>query len=704
MANKIIRQTMFRTGEVDETTWKRTDVEEYITAAQSLLNMEVGTTGLCKKRKGTKFELDATGYAIAQSRMYEFVDKNQNYFLLISANFKFYVFDAPTNRSQVITGRGNHVVTKRGSNVVARANGFTFFQEIDTPYGQTDLDEIDYTQDNDALVISHPRYAPGRIYVSSYAPLTFTFEYLTIYPAPAYDFQTFNYNNYNVTVLNVVGDELTFTMENPAGNSGFTAAWIGGSILGGGATDIDPVGYAIITAVNTVGSTTTFTATVQIAFLTSGYSTKGSQYSIKQPVWVTPAPFPAPNTVISGYPAKVLYYQNRLWFARTNTLPETVFGSKINSPINFDVGTGRDTDAIVYTVGVTNSGAINWLNGGKQLEILCQNIEFACPQDQNSALTPGTFTVKQQSSYGSSSLLKPITYINDSYFSARTGKALINYHFNGVGLTYASSNISAASSHLVKSPRNRALLRGSDSSQDNFVYYLNPSDNTLTAFQFAAEYKLAALTPIQFQDDVNLIDIVTVDNTVYMLKYYDLSDKFTVEAFTENFPSTYVKIDSAEQYSMASSGLITGLSRFEGYTVQVVYQNQDFGEYEVTDGQITVNNPDEIADTVIVGQLFDVDLETMYVFAGQAASALKKNVNRIYVDYYQSLDFSINGTLVPYQNFPLYNGKPLEPQTDTAIIASVNGWNRFESISITQTSPFDLQILAIGYEIQYAII
>lgn len=691
--SEMIRQTMFKTGEVDETTWKRTDVEEFLTSAQSLSNCEVGTTGLFKKRKGTRFLLNATGYAEANSRMYEFVDKNDNYYLLISANGAFHVFDAPTDRAQVVTGDGDDVVTGRDTNVVAYANNFTFVQTIVTPFLSGDLTQIDYAQDGDTLFVTHPNFQPGRIYISSYAPLTFSFEYLDIYPLPAYDFSTINYNNYTVS-LSVVGSTLTFVMTNGSGATGFTTDWIGGQILGGGATDIDPVGYAIITNVVNAGNQTTFTATVQIAFKTSGYSTQGSQYSVKQPAW----------SATSGYPAKVLYYQNRLWLANTISLPETVFGSKINAPINFDVGTGKDTDAIVYTLGVSNSGSITWLNGGKLLEIFTKNIEFACPQNDNAALTPATFSVKQQTSYGSSSRLKPITYINDSYFSAKTGKAFINYHFNGIGLTYTSSNISAAAQHLVKNPSNRALLRGSDETQDNFIYFINQDDDTLTAFQFANEYKLAALTPISFQANIDLIDIVSVDNQIYILKYYSLTDQFVVDGFVEAYPASWVKFDSVETAEMASTGLITGLDRFNGYTVQVVYENQDFGEYLVSGGQITVDNPDEIANTVFVGLLYDVNFRSMYLFAGTAASPLMKNQSRIYVDYYQSLDFRVNGTLVPYQSFPLYNNKPLEPVTDTAILAPVTGWNRFETISITQTSPFDLQVLAIAYQIEMAVI
>lgn len=694
MADKLIRQTMFTTGEVDEAVWKRTDTAElYLTAAQRLLNCEVGTTGLFKKRKGTELLLDATAYATQNSRMYDFIDKNGNHYCVLSAVGSWYVFDAPTDEHFVVTKSGNNVVTFDGAYVVASANKLDFLQAITgMPYLFSDLDDIDYTQDNDSIILTHPNYPPGRIYISAYTPLTFSFEYLDIYPLPAYDFNDINYNAFTVA-LSVTGNILTFQFTGVGADPGFTSAWIGGQIIGGGSTDIDPVGYAIITNVSysaSAGGVVTFTAIEQIAFQTSGYATQGSQYSVRQPAW----------SAALGYPAKVVFYQNRLWLGRTAALPTTIFGSKINSPINYDVGTGRDVDAIVYTIGQTGTGAILWLNGGKQLEILCENYEFAAPQDQNAALTPATFSIRQQSSYGSSDLLKPQTYINDTYYAAKTGKALINFHFNGVGLTYTSSNISVASSHLVKNPRNRALLRGSDTSQDNFIYYLNPDDDTITAFQFATEYKLAALTPVEFQEDVELIDIATIDNEVYILKYYTKTAIYTIERFHNDS-----KIDSGRTAAIDADGLVTGLSTLEGYKVQVVYNNQDYGQYTVEDGQITVDNPPGLDTTVEIGFLYDVAFESMYIFAGAAASPLMKNSNRIYVDYYQSLNFYINGKLVNYQNFAaIQAGLPLVPQTDTAIVTPVSGWSRYQTIRIEQSSPFDLQILGIAYQIDLAVI
>ena len=707
MATKMVRQTLFNFGEVDQVTWKRTDVQEYLTAAQSLLNCEVGTTGLAKKRKGTSFLFNVTACAEFNSRMYEFVDKFNNHYVIISADGSFCIYSVPTNADFVITNTGAFVITDTGANVVVNTNILVFVQSIPVPYQTGDLDNIDYTQDNDALVLTHPNYAPGRIYITQYNGAnfpTFAFQYLTIYPLPAYDYNTINYNNTTVTLSVDPMNVLTISFAGLPAGATFTNDWIGGQIVGGGATDIEPIGYAIITSVSQVGTTVTFMATVQIPFQTTNYATSGSQYSIKQPVWITPAQFPTPNPITSGYPAKVLFFQNRLWFGNTNTLNNTIFGSKINSPINFDVGTGKDTDAIIYTIGQTNSGAILWMNGGKQMEIFCENNEFACPQDVNTALTPASFSIRQQSSYGASPLLKPITYINDSYYSTKAGKALINFHFNGIGLTYTSSNISVASSHLVKQPSNRALLRGTETSQDNFIYFINPDDDSLTTFQFATEYKLAALTPAIFQEKVQLIDIVTIDNSVLILKFYELTNQFTIEVFDEN-----TRVDCDFNAAMFSSGLVTGLDLLDGYVVQVVYKNQDFGQYLVSGGEITVNNPDGISDTVSIGLLYDVEIIPMYPYAGALQSPFFKQVQRIYVDYTLSLDFSINGNLVPYQMFPLFNGKPITPQTDTAIIGPFSGWNRFDNdnvpiISITQSSPFDLQITSIGYQVAAAVI
>lgn len=690
----LIRQTNFFLGEVDPQVYKRSEFNGYLTAAQQLLNCEVGTTGLVRKRRGSQFVLDASDYAVHNSVMFEFYDKFNNYYMIMAGEEKFYIFNAPSETVPVVTHDGTLVVTRRGSQVVAANISFDFIMDVDSPYSQMDLGLLDYTNDADSIIFSHPNHPPARIWISDYTtdPFTFSYAALDIYPPPTYDFNTVNYAGAPVTFTNPTATTFRIVLTLAAGPAAvYTNDWINGIIIGLGASDTDPIGYGIITAVSHPTATTVqFDGNVVVSFAAAAdMPTIGSRYSIRQPAWSDDL----------GWPAHTFYYQGRLWFGNTASLPTTVFGSKINNPINFDVGTGRDVDAIVSTIGHTDCGPITWLNGGKQFEIYTANLEFVCPQDTNTALTPSTFTIRQQSAYGSSSYLKPLSYVNNSYYASKTGKSLVNFNFTGVGLAYQSTNISVISQHLAKNPTARALLRGTDSSQDNIIYFLNP-DHTLTAFQFQSEVKLAALTPVEFESDVELIDIVSINNVIYILKYYVLAQRYAVERLTEN-----VKIDGYITKEMPDSGVITGLEQFNGYTVQVVYENQDLGEYPVADGTITVNNPNNIADTVSIGLLYNVTITPMYIFGGRNNAPIKKKISRVYIDYYNSLDFSINGYLVPYQNFAdIQAGLPLEPREGTAIFDPVYGYNRFETLSITQRAPFDLQILSIAYEVKVAMI
>ncbi len=285
MPTEIIRQTMFTTGEVDETVWKRSDVAEYLTSAQSLLNLEVSTTGLAKKRKGMLALINATTYLPTfNSRMYEFVDKNGNYYIVMSVHHGFIIFFVPSDEVFVVTSTGSNVITGRDSYVVAGGHGLDFAQFVSAPYDGIELSEIDYSQDDDTLIVTHPLYPPARIYISDYSPLTFAYEVLNIYPLPAYDFGTIDYNNFDVH-LNVSGDTLNFRFENVGADPGFNDAWIGGQILGGGISETQPIGYAIIQTVDydaAGGGVVTFSALIQQAFLSTPgeYAVIGSQYSV----------------------------------------------------------------------------------------------------------------------------------------------------------------------------------------------------------------------------------------------------------------------------------------------------------------------------------------------------------------------------------------------------------------------------------------
>jgi hypothetical protein len=652
-----IRQTKFTAGEVDQIHWRRTDTEDYLTAAISLQNFEINTTGLAKKRKGTVFQLDVTTQAIDQSAMYEFLDNNGVFYVVVASDLIFNIFKVGANDS------------------------LTFYTSVVTPYLAADIRDIDWAQNNDNIVFTHVKYPPARLYISTYISVaTFAYQVLNIFPQPVYDFGNINYNNFTVLFLSTA-TTFSFQFTGLGSDPGFNNDWVGGQIVGGGTSVTSPLGYGIIQTVMFAGTTTTFTGTVSQPFQSPGV-TSGSQYSIRQPVF----------TAKLGYPSACVFYQNRLWLGGTPALPSTLFGSHVGQFVNYDVGTGRDTDAIVYTIGLSQAGTIVALNGGKQLEIFTTNDEFAAPQEIDVGLTPGSFSIRQQSAFGSEGLCKPITYLNDTYFVSKTGQAIMNYHFNGIGQTYSSSNVSVQSTHLVKSPYNRAIVRGADSSQDNYLYFLNP-DNTITSFQFAYEYKFAALTPILFNEAIVLIDIVTVNNTVYILER--IGTDYQLVSMEEG-----IFMDNAINSTMASDGVVTGLTPLEGLDVRILFDGQDFGTETVVGGQITVDNPLGFSGPVQVGLDYTCILTPLYFYAHPQSAYFEKFVTRIFVEYFKSLNFSVDGKLVPYQLFAeAQQGIPPAPKSGVATINPTHGYNMDDTFSITQTAPFDIQIISIGYNV-----
>lgn len=712
MSTQMVSQKVFTAGEVDVVNWKRTDLDAYMTAAQSLLNMEVATTGLAKKRKGTKYLYDMTQYTNGNARGYSFQDKLGNYYVVIATQLAFNIFS-----------------------INASTGNLTFYQAVSTPYMSADIPVLDWSQDNDVIVFAHQTYPPARLYISDYLPIPFfSYQVLNIYPLPAYDFNNINYNNFNVTVSEA-SNVLTFRFTGLSSNPGFNSAWIGGQIQGFGVSVTSPIGYAIITNVSYSGGVTEFKARIVIPFLITGAPSTGASYFISQPVF----------TKALGYPGTTLFYQNRLWFGGTPSLNNTVFGSRIGQPVSFDVGTGIDSDAIIFTIGQSDTGGIVALNGGKQLEIYTINYEFAAPQEIDTGITPGTFSIRQQSAFGSSSLIKPATYINDSYFVNKTGTSIQNFHFNGIGQTYVSSNVSVASSHLVKNPINRALQRGSASSQDNFIYYLN-NDNTITAFQFATETGLAALTPITFEPGIGVIDIFTINNEVYMLKTYDSLGVLLIDSYNNEIIDSDgfiigtsmqliglekfvpdVKMDSYQISTMDTAGLIQNLGEFVGFSPAIVLLGASGSQQQLAvledpvygfairpDGTIMADNPLALSGVVQVGLIYDVQLTPMYIYGGHVTyksaggkymSNFHKSVIRVYVNYYNSLNFFVDNTFVPYQNYAdVQQGLGPYPQTGTAIINMVSGYNIDYTFNITQSSPFDLQITGIDYQVESTII
>ena len=644
-----VRQDNFSFGEIDEINFNETTSSLYLHALKSGKNMLVSDTGKLKKRPGFKNVLDVSHLAITEnSRLFGFLGENGDYWVIIALPLEFVFYNITTQAY--------------GTNVV-------------TPYTASQLQDLQSTNGEGELIFAHPEHIPARLQQTgllfSYVPFSFAVQ-------PAYDFGKVLYNP-STAVLS--GTTTTFTLTFSAPSQTFTTQWIGGVVIGGGANSDDPIGYGIITG----ATSSVLTGTVKVAFKTGTF--QGSDFSVRQPVFTTAL----------GFPRTLIFFQGRLWFANTKSLKNTLFGSKINQFDNFDVGVGNPPDAIIETLGDTNVGEILFLNAGKQIEIYTRNKEYVAPQPSGSALTPDTFTVRPQSSYGINAICPPVTYENDSYYVGRGGASLFKFQFQGLGEAYASENISIAASHLIKQPKRNVIMQSTDLSQENYLFLVNP-DFTLTVYQFSDISKVNAFMPLVFGENdatIKFYDIVNINNEIYLLVNLVTNGKWILARFDEDFYHDFYTVET-----LPENGVITGLTALEDYSVSVMYEGQFLGDYTVTGGQITVINQGK-EGACTVGITYTPEVIPLSLFIGKDSTDSLKKSSYLYVDYFKSLDFRINGKLVPYQNFvDIQAGSPLIPQTGRARLGTAKGWQLTEDVVITQTTPLPLNILSISYQVE----
>ncbi len=650
MTHEVVRQTSFAIGEVDPINYHRTDLSSYLRAAQSLQNFEIGMTGLAEKRRGSAFLADVSQYALTNSRLLYFHSQHLGWVLVITGDKAFHLFKD-----------FKHVAT------------------LSAPYTASQMRELSFCLAGDSVVLAHQLITPHRLYAKNN---TYHLDPLRIAAYPSYDFNTVHYDSAPVS-YSQSGGALTLTIH---GKPGFTEAWVGGAIIGGNLDNPStPLGYAVITRVEVGGGKTVFTATLKSRFTNNpSAGLRGKDFSIRQPVF----------SASLGYPGVVAFFQDRLWFASTPAMPLGLFGSKINAFTNFDTGIGLPTDALVYDIGEKDLGSIVALNSGKQLEIYTERAEFIAEGNQESGLTSANFAIRKQSTYPCSKHCRPITYGNHSYFVSGDN-SIYCYAFNGFGNAYTAANISLASSHLIKAPIDRALKRNSGTNQNLFIYYLN-QDGSIAVYQSNDETHLNAWTPMEFAKDIKVIALQEMGDEVYAILHLTKYNTFHLVQFSD----AAIYLDDYQYITLPPNGKITGLKQYEGYSVCVSFQSQDYGSYTVKNGSIQVDNPEKQSGPCTVGLLYQANLKSLPLYAGAKHTDLMKSVFKVYVEYFNSLNFSVNGELVKYQYFgDIRHNDNLVPRSDTSVITIGSGCQRDFHIHISQNSPFPLNLQSISYEI-----
>jgi len=635
-------QSNFSVGEIDPLLRGRIDLQQYRNALEEATNVTIQPQGGMKRRDGLEFVYDF-GSSFSSFKIIPFEYSVTDSYLLVFVVGRIYVF-----KNQAV---------QRG------INGTALNYITATDITEAMLDELEYTQAVDTLIICHEDLQTKRLVRNSDTSWTFENLPLTNLPKYAYAFDT-HQPNYDVTPSAVSGN-ITITASNVTTDNGTAQAGSSNTITLKSATsytsDDDPNGMFIkITSGTGSGQTrhvedyvaSTKVLTVYPAWDTAPDNT--SQYEVKafkeaavdqylqvdstfgraryveyvsdtQMKAFVEVPFFDTDTIVAGewtsehgyedvwsstrgWPKSATFHEGRLYFGGSKSRPNTVWGSRVIDYFNFGVGTGLDDESVEATINTNQLNSIVNIVASSDLRIFTTGGEFIVVQSEDNPITPSTFLVRPQTRLGS----KPGVPIEDlngaTIFVQRQGRAINGFQFGSDTRSYQVQNISLLSSHLLNDPTDIAVRRSASTDEADRLFVVNGGDGSMAVYSILVGQNVIA--PSKFTTSGEFVAVAVEVSSVFVIvkRTVDGSDVYNLEVFNPNRT-----LDSSK---VGGVGTQIEMPHLDGETVSLIVDGIVQDDDTVED--ITISADDDGVFTEKVYTAGDLTLDGVYVGAGSA--------------------------------------------------------------------------------------
>ena len=677
-------QSNFTKGEIDPQAVARIDLNSYYQGLSSARNVICIPQGGMKKRPGMEYINDANATAV---RLEGFsFNTDDNYVVEFYANgVRFYNPDG------------------------------TLADDIASPWPTSAVQDLDYIQSYDTIIVVHPDYEPRRIVRTG--PTTFVLSTLPISNIPQNNFSDasspsgtpevqiveFGQNpgdwltgdTYRLVFNGIQTDDIVFFADATVEDQDATAEAMQAALNLLPNITGDGVTVAYKDAVNAGRWTVSFAPSTSDEWqLLSGQvestSTDGIGTIVKvirdasapnQGVGVTTFEDSWSNT--RGWPQTATFHENRLWFGGSKSLPSTLWGSNVNDFFNFRSYKARDDESITATLDTDQRNSIVGIISNRALQIFTTGQEFYVPESPS---TPDNFSVRAQTNFGSKRV-RPITLSGQTLFVQRTGKALNSFVYSEDQNANVTSSVSILSPHLIKDPLKISIQRGAPDSDANYVYMVN-DDGTVTVLNSLPYENIAAFT--RWETEGAILSCAIVEEKVYFLTERNGSRSLEVENDSLN-------MDNGEILTGSISS-ITGITRLDGQDIAIKTDGYFYGVEPVSGGTVNLN---DTFSTVEYGLEFYPEMVTMPMNVNlQTGSALykKKRLKRVALDIYQSNGIIVNNNRIYDKTIGINQFSAPAPISGVQR-RYIYGWSVVADITVNQNTPFPFQILSIGVEV-----
>jgi len=452
-------QPSFSGGELAPSLHARVDLAKYATGLKTCRNFFVQAHGGVANRPGTKFICE-TANSAKTTRLIPFEFNTEQTYIL--------EFGHQTMR-----------VIKDGGQVLASGSPVS----IATPYSDTELADLNFTQSADVMTICHPSHPVKEVKRTSHTAWAITsVTFGTSMSAPgsvSSTAQNYDGSNPGTSYSYVVTAVKTSTADESVASS---ATSVTNNNLSSTITNTISWG-----AVSGATSYNIFKSMGGIyGFIGRSTGTTFKDDNIEGDANDTPATARTIFNTTDEYPATVTYYQQRLVFGQTNNDPQKVFMSQTGNYHNFNISEPlRDDDAVTFTIAASQVNEIRHLVPLSDMIVLTSGGEWLMTANDG-VITPSSIQIKPQGYRGTSDA-PPIVIGNTIIHIQSKGSIIRDLAFALESDSYTGNDLTVLSNHLFagKTVREWAYAQAPHS-----IVWVVLSDGTLAALTYMREHEV----------------------------------------------------------------------------------------------------------------------------------------------------------------------------------------------------------------------
>jgi len=571
--------------------------------------------------------------------------------------------------------------------------------QVTSTYTAAQLFDIGYTQSADTMTLAHPAHPPRELTRTAHSNWTLTdITFGTTVATPASPTATAtgsgagNYS-YKVTAI-IAGQESLPTA---------AATCTNGAL---GLTVFNTIGWSVVSGAEFYNVYKKIGGVH--AFAGSADSNSFVDDGIVPTTTITPEVAQTIFNTTDEYPSTVAYYQQRIFFGRTNNNVSRNRASQTGNFKNFNKSEPvRDSDAIDFELAETKVNAVKHYVPLEDLIILTTDGEWRITGSTTDAITPSSIAAKPQGFNGSSKV-PPLVINNSALFITPNGDTIRDMEYSLTSNTYSGGDLTTLSHHLFDG---YTLVDWTYQKSRDRVVWAVRSDGTLLGMSYLPDEdvwawhrhdtgatglfeSIACVTESGIERAYAVVKR-TIDSRV--VRYIE---QLHTRDFSATTAADSVFLDSS--LATTAGGALTtiyGLEWLEGQTVGIVVAGRVQPQAVVTNGALSVTVAS--GETVCIGVPIQADIRPLPMDP-EGTVPNKKMVANMTVRVRKTRGIQLGPTSSDLIEVPetisYYDTAPDLFTGDVEVIIAT-GWEDHVDFYLRQDHPLPVEILAIIPEV-----